>query len=138
MVMGEGLCRQMKGVDEMKKSIRLLIADDHMVVRQGLCAFLSSEPDVEVVGEVRRAVGPEIEITVDANQGYASPKLATRTILRMCEFGISMAEQPVEGLDGMAEVRGAVPCLVMADESAWTPHDILEIKALGAIGNCKT
>jgi muconate cycloisomerase len=93
---------------------------------------IDPERDVKVVAEVRQAVGPEIEITVDANQGYASPKLATQTILRMCEYGISMAEQPVEGLDALAEVRAAVPCLVMADESAWTPHDILEIKARGA------
>src|SRR3712207_8697304 len=31
--------------------IRLLIADDHAVVRQGLRMFLSLDPDLEVVGE---------------------------------------------------------------------------------------
>src|ERR1700759_5206019 len=33
------------------KKITVLIADDHMVVRQGLRALLTTEPDIEVVGE---------------------------------------------------------------------------------------
>ena len=110
------------------------VAEATAVVQEGIRTIkvkvgIDPERDVEVVRALRKALGPEIEITVDANQGYTSAKVAIRTILRMCEHGITMAEQPVEGLDGMAEVRAAVPCLVMADESAWTPHDILEIKA---------
>lgn len=35
----------------MANPIRLIIADDHPVVREGLRAVLDSEPDVEVVGE---------------------------------------------------------------------------------------
>ena len=30
--------------------IRVLIVDDHAVVRRGLLAFLDTEPDLEVVG----------------------------------------------------------------------------------------
>ncbi len=33
--------------------IRILIADDHHVVRQGLRMFLSLDPDFEVVGEAQ-------------------------------------------------------------------------------------
>lgn len=32
-------------------SIRVLVVDDHAVVRRGLLAFLDSEPDLEVVGD---------------------------------------------------------------------------------------
>ncbi len=32
--------------------IRVLVADDHPVVRQGICAMLEAEPDLEVVGDV--------------------------------------------------------------------------------------
>lgn len=32
-------------------SIRVLVVDDHAVVRRGLLAFLGSEPDLEVVGD---------------------------------------------------------------------------------------
>ncbi|MFH1941479.1 MAG: response regulator transcription factor [bacterium] len=33
------------------KKIRVLVADDHTIVRKGLCALLNSEPNIEVVGE---------------------------------------------------------------------------------------
>lgn len=33
--------------------IRLLIADDHQLMRQGLRAMLSKAPDVEIIGEAR-------------------------------------------------------------------------------------
>ena len=35
----------------MTEHLRVCIADDHAVVREGLRAFLSSQPDIEVVGE---------------------------------------------------------------------------------------
>jgi len=34
-----------------QKSIRILIADDHYVVRMGLAALVETEPDLQVVGE---------------------------------------------------------------------------------------
>ncbi len=34
-------------------TIRVLIADDHTVVREGLRALLTAQPDIEVVGEAR-------------------------------------------------------------------------------------
>ena len=37
--------------------IRLLVADDHPVVRAGLCALLSAQPDMEVIGQVDSGVG---------------------------------------------------------------------------------
>jgi DNA-binding NarL/FixJ family response regulator len=47
----------------MAEAIRILVADDHPVVRDGLVAMLGSQPDFEVVGEagtgtdaVRRAL----------------------------------------------------------------------------------
>jgi DNA-binding NarL/FixJ family response regulator len=31
--------------------IRIVVADDHRLIREGLCALIQSEPDMEVVGE---------------------------------------------------------------------------------------
>lgn len=39
----------------MKGSIRILIADDHPVVRSDLESMLASQPDFEVVGEAENA-----------------------------------------------------------------------------------
>lgn len=33
------------------KAIRVFIADDHIVVREGLRALISTEPDIEIIGE---------------------------------------------------------------------------------------
>jgi DNA-binding NarL/FixJ family response regulator len=38
-------------VPEPAESITVVLVDDHAVVRRGLCAFLDSEPDFEVVGD---------------------------------------------------------------------------------------
>ena len=35
------------------KNITILITDDHAVVRQGLCALLKAESDIDVVGKAR-------------------------------------------------------------------------------------
>jgi two-component system, NarL family, response regulator LiaR len=39
-----------------KKAIRLLIADDHTIVRKGLKVLLATEPDMQVVGEAENGV----------------------------------------------------------------------------------
>lgn len=46
--------------------IRILIADDHTLFRDGLCALLNSIPDTEVVGEA--ATGEEAVAQADALQ----------------------------------------------------------------------
>ena len=48
----------------MESTHRVLVADDHAVVREGLRAVLGSEPDMEVVGEA--ATGKEVvELAVE-------------------------------------------------------------------------
>jgi YesN/AraC family two-component response regulator len=32
-------------------SIKVLIADDHQIIREGLCAMLEKEHDIKVIGE---------------------------------------------------------------------------------------
>ncbi len=83
--------------------------------------------DVELLRRVREALGPEMKLTVDANNGYTSAKEAVRTTKAMEPYNILYMEQPVEGLDAMAEVTRRVDTPVMADESAWTTWDVLEI-----------
>ncbi len=93
---------------------------------------IDPERDVAVVREVRRAVGPGIRIVLDANQGYATPKVAIRTLRRLEECEIRYCEQPVEGLHQMAQVAAATDIAIMADESAWNCYDVLEIARLKA------
>ena len=108
------------------------VAECRQVVAEGIRTIkikvgVDARRDVEIVGRVREAVGDGIDLCVDANQGYATPRDAIRTIRAMEPFGLKYVEQPVEGIDRMAEVTRAVATPVMADESAWTAHDVLEI-----------
>jgi len=47
----------------MNKRLRLILADDHSLFRQGLKALLLLQPDVEVVGEVESARGLALMLT---------------------------------------------------------------------------
>lgn len=88
--------------------------------------------DTEIVREVRKLVGDDIEITVDANQGWPDARTAIRAIREMEESRILFVEQPVEGLRAMSVVAGAVDTDVMADESAWSSHDVVDIAEANA------
>lgn len=92
--------------------------------------------DIEVVRQVRRAVGDRILLRLDANQGYGTAKPALRVLQRLEEAGVQLVEQPVEGLAELAEVtRQARGLDILADESAWTPRDALDlIQVRGADG----
>lgn len=83
--------------------------------------------DVELIKRIRKAIGPDLNICVDANQGYPSAKVAVRIIRAMEAYDLLYMEQPVEGIDHMAEVARRVDIPIMADESAWTGQDVLEI-----------
>jgi muconate cycloisomerase len=83
--------------------------------------------DVELVKRIRQAIGPDVNICVDANQGYPSAKAAVRIIKAMEEYDLLYMEQPVEGIDQMAEVACRVDTPIMADESVWTAQDVMEI-----------
>jgi muconate cycloisomerase len=83
--------------------------------------------DVKLVHAVRKAVGDDINIRVDANQGYKSWKQAVQTIKAMSEANLWFIEQPVQGLEQMARVAQNTDVSVMADESAWDIHDVRRI-----------
>jgi muconate cycloisomerase len=102
------------------------------VAREGIRTIkikvgVDPDRDVETVRRIRETVGPAVALCVDANQGYRTPGEAIRTYRRMEHFDLSYFEQPVEGIDRLAEVARAIDTPVMADESAWNAHDVIEI-----------
>src|SRR4030042_7048930 len=54
--------------------------------------------DIKIVRQVREAVGPEVDICVDANQGYSKPREAIRTIRSVQSYRLKYVEQPREGI----------------------------------------
>jgi muconate cycloisomerase len=88
--------------------------------------------DIEVVRAVRNAVGPDVELCVDANEGYKSPGEAICAVREMEKYKLKYVEQPVEGIEGLAMVARSIDQPVMADESAWSAHDVIQIIDKGA------
>jgi DNA-binding NarL/FixJ family response regulator len=66
--------------------VRILIADDHAIIRRGLCALLAHEPEFQVIGE--------------ASNGQQAVELAVRELPRIAVLDISM---PV--LNGLEAAR---------------------------------
>src|SRR6266404_3256301 len=74
----------------MTQTTKVLIADDHPVVRQGLRAVLSTQPDLEIVGEVEdgekavefaRNCKPDV-VLMDVAMPVCSGEKATQRIMR--------------------------------------------------------
>ena len=96
---------------------------------------VSPELDVARLSAVRKAVGDDITIRIDANQAW-TPKQAVKILNSMQDKGlnIELVEQPVaardfEGLKYVTE-RSYVP--VLADESVFSPEDAMTIMKMGA------
>jgi len=116
------------GLMEIDKAIEeALQAKDEGVKTIKLKGGIDAKRDVEMVRRMREALGPAIKICVDANQGYPTPKSAVQITNAMAAYDLLYMEQPVEGIDQMAEVARRVDTPIMADESAWTPQDVIEI-----------
>jgi muconate cycloisomerase len=88
---------------------------------------VEADRDVEMVRRVRDTVGAGVALCVDANMGYRTPGEAIKTFRRMERCDLAYFEQPVEGIAGLAQVARAIDAPVMADESAWNAHDVVEI-----------
>jgi L-Ala-D/L-Glu epimerase / N-acetyl-D-glutamate racemase len=98
---------------------------------------VGTDPDTDVarVRALRRAVGPEIRIRVDANQGWTQ-RAAIRVIRALEDAGVDLefVEQPVaaEDLAGLARVTAAVDTPIMADESVSSLRDLSTLIEVGA------
>ena len=92
---------------------------------------LTRTRDVEVVQAVREAVGAEARIRVDVNEAW-DLETAKRALAEIEPLGIELAEQPVAGLEAMAELAGSTSIPLAADESVATLEEAERAAALGA------
>jgi DNA-binding NarL/FixJ family response regulator len=95
--------------------IRILVADDHAVVRQGLTRLLDNEPDIQVIAEasdgeqalrIARRLRPEV-ILMDINMpnmnGIEATRLIRSEMPQIKVIGLSM----FEGADRADEMKRA-------------------------------
>jgi muconate cycloisomerase len=112
-------------LDDAEKEAIQVVAEGIRTIK--IKVGVDPERDVAVVKRVRDAIGSSVEICIDANQGYATPGQAIQTYRRIESCCIKYFEQPVHGVDRIAQVARAIDSPVMADESAWNAHDVFEI-----------
>lgn len=119
------------------KKIRVLIADDHTIVREGIRMILTSQPDIEVVGEaangqeaidLTRKLRPDV-VVMDISMPGVSGIHATKTIkaempevnvlaLTMHEDETYVFQLLKAGASGYVLKRGAASDLVNAVRAA--------------------
>jgi L-alanine-DL-glutamate epimerase-like enolase superfamily enzyme len=85
---------------------------------------LQLEADIERVRQVRAAVGGDVELRFDANQGY-DLRQAERFVRAVSACDVSLFEQPTPAAQPglLAAIRRIAPMPIMADESLLTLRD---------------
>ena len=79
---------------EAEETIRVVVVDDHAVVRRGLFEFLGGEPDLEVIGDA--AGGPEALELLDRLSSDGAPPDVVLMDLQM---------EPLDGIETTREIR---------------------------------
>jgi len=103
----------------MAEPVRLLLVDDHRIVREGLASMLATQPDLRVVGE--------------AGTGRAALELAARLCPDVMLLDLEMPE--VDGVGVLEGVRaGALRVRVIVLTAYGTDQRILDAVRAGAKG----
>ena len=112
-------------IDEAEKEAAQVAAEGIRTIK--IKVGVDAKRDIEIVKAVRAAAGDNVDICVDANEGYKTPGEAIAVVREMAKQRLKYVEQPVMGIERLAEVARAIDAPLMADESAWNAHDAIQI-----------
>ncbi|MCL4140018.1 UNVERIFIED_CONTAM: hypothetical protein GTU68_054146 [Idotea baltica] len=89
--------------------------------------------DVQRIKAIREAIGMEIPLRLDANQGWSVTE-AIDTLNALAPYNIQHCEEPIPRWEFMAlpKVKKESPVVIMADESCLDHHDAKRLISLGA------
>ncbi|MBN9077760.1 MAG: mandelate racemase [Rhizobiales bacterium 65-79] len=118
-------------IDEARSEVARIVAEGVRTIKVKI--GVDPERDIAMVNAVREVAGEGVEICVDANEGYKTPGEAVQIVRRMEKNRLKYVEQPVMGIERIAEVGRRIDAPVMADESAWNAHDSIQIIRNGGI-----
>jgi L-alanine-DL-glutamate epimerase-like enolase superfamily enzyme len=123
-----------KAPDQMAADARQHVADGFNTVKLKVGDPVNPGIDVRRIAAVREAIGPEIGIKVDVNQGWKTPGIAIPAIRAALASAPDYFEQPVAqwDIEGLAEVRRQTGATIMADEACHGVREMQRIVALRA------
>lgn len=121
------------GIDKM-------LEDSHRAIKQGFDILKikignNIHLDIERVKAIYEAVGKQVQLRLDVNQGWtAKQTVFALEQLERTGVQLELIEQPVQANDiaGMRYVTQRVATPVMADESAFSPKQVIELIQTGA------
>jgi L-alanine-DL-glutamate epimerase-like enolase superfamily enzyme len=92
----------------------------------------SENEDVRRLAAVRKAVGDDVEIFIDANNGYYA-KQAIAMARRFAEYNVGWFEEPVlaDDIDGLAEIARAIDIPVATGEHEYTKYGFKDLISRG-------
>lgn len=103
----------------MSESVKVMIVDDHAIVREGLAMLLSEEADVEVVGEARDGVDALTRI------GHIQPDVVL----------MDLAMPEMDGITATTQIREKHPdCQVLVLTSFAEDQRVPDAIQAGAVG----
>lgn len=87
------------------------------------------QTDLKRIKAVRKAVGNEIKIRIDVNQGWRDSATTLQVIDTLQQLNIDWLEQPVlaDDIDGMVEIKKKSHIPLMIDEGMKGMHEMREI-----------
>ena len=92
----------------------------------------TAKQDIERIEKIRQAVGTEIPIRIDANQGW-DYKTALTVLKAIEPMGVEYCEQPVPhwAFEDLRRLRENTSIGIMADESLFDHHDAMRLASMG-------
>jgi CheY-like chemotaxis protein len=91
--------------EQMEKKIRIMLVDDHLVMRQGLAGLLRGEADFEIIGEasdgeaavaLARRIRPDVilmDISMPVMDGIHATQIIHGELPEVCIIGLSMFQE---------------------------------------------
>ena len=118
--------------EEMAAAARRIVERGFPVVKIKLGA--GAQEDIARVAAITAAIGPDIPLRLDANQGWSFAE-ATVALQGLAAFNVQHCEEPINRYDWplLPALRRQSTVPLMADESCWTDQDARRLTEVGAV-----
>ncbi|MFT5391729.1 MAG: L-alanine-DL-glutamate epimerase-like enolase superfamily enzyme [Gammaproteobacteria bacterium] len=121
---GSGCFRGL-GHDGMIDKAERFVAEGFDAIKMQVAHVFTDEEDVVNVRDMRRALGDDVEIMVDVNQGWTVER-ALKVAPQLDEFELSWIEEPVmaDDFEGYHRIADAIETPVVGGENHFGHHDM--------------